>query len=80
MYISRSVYGPHLSLGGAQLYLTPHKVRTKERQMSWIGCGFAPMHMCFKELQGLCKARTQVKSILYLNILDIYGVIGPLFK
>ena len=36
--------------------ITPYKVRTKERHLSWIGCGLASMHMYVEELKGLCKA------------------------
>ena len=42
---------------------TPNKVRTKERHLSWIGCGLACMHMYGEGLKGLCKARTQLRSI-----------------
>ena len=42
---------------------TPHKVRTKESHLSRIGCGLASMHMYSEELMGLCKAKTQVRSI-----------------
>ena len=44
-------------------FLTPHKVRKKEHQMSWIGCGLVSMHVYVGELKGLCKARIQVRSI-----------------
>ena len=40
--------------------------------MSRIGCGIASMHMYIEELKW--------EVCVYMNILDIYAMIGPLFK
>ena len=43
--------------------ITPHKVRTKERHLSWIGSGLASVHMYVEELKW--------EVCVDMNILDM---------